>query len=236
MGSRAIGGLLAVVAVSASVAPQAMAQSLVAGDRIRLYDSYGTTGGGEFNADIVGTSAATDFITFCLETNEYFTPGNQLLVSAISTSASNGGAGGGSPDLLDARTAYLFTQFTFGTLGNYDFGSTGSARVSDANSLQRAIWYLENEISYTTLSSDAQGLAWVNEANTAVSSGAWSGLGDVRVLNLMRQDSSGNFTVRAQDQLYMATPVPEPQTYAMLLAGLGLMGFIARRRRQDLGA
>lgn len=28
--------------------------------------------------------------------------------------------------------------------------------------------------------------------------------------------------------------VPEPETYVMLLAGLGLMGTIARRRRQDL--
>ncbi len=27
-----------------------------------------------------------------------------------------------------------------------------------------------------------------------------------------------------------ATPVPEPETYAMFLAGLGLMGFMARRR------
>jgi hypothetical protein len=29
------------------------------------------------------------------------------------------------------------------------------------------------------------------------------------------------------------TPVPEPETYAMLLAGLGLMGAIARRRKQN---
>ena len=27
-------------------------------------------------------------------------------------------------------------------------------------------------------------------------------------------------------------PIPEPETYAMLLAGLGLVGFIARRRKQ----
>jgi hypothetical protein len=28
-------------------------------------------------------------------------------------------------------------------------------------------------------------------------------------------------------------PIPEPETYAMLLAGLGLVGFVARRRRQN---
>lgn len=28
-----------------------------------------------------------------------------------------------------------------------------------------------------------------------------------------------------------AEPVPEPETYAMMLAGLGLMGFVARRRK-----
>jgi hypothetical protein len=31
----------------------------------------------------------------------------------------------------------------------------------------------------------------------------------------------------------MLTPVPEPGTYAMLLAGLGMMGFIARRRMRS---
>lgn len=31
------------------------------------------------------------------------------------------------------------------------------------------------------------------------------------------------------------TPVPEPQTYAMMLVGLGLLGFSARRKNQNLG-
>ena len=30
-----------------------------------------------------------------------------------------------------------------------------------------------------------------------------------------------------------SSPIPEPETYAMLLAGLGLLGFIARRRNTD---
>lgn len=32
-----------------------------------------------------------------------------------------------------------------------------------------------------------------------------------------------------------SAPVPEPESYAMLLAGLGLMGFMLRRRKQNLG-
>jgi hypothetical protein len=31
---------------------------------------------------------------------------------------------------------------------------------------------------------------------------------------------------------FTATPVPEPETYAMMVAGLGLLGFAARRRKQ----
>lgn len=30
-----------------------------------------------------------------------------------------------------------------------------------------------------------------------------------------------------------AAPVPEPETYAMLMAGLGVVGFVARRRRSN---
>ena len=33
----------------------------------------------------------------------------------------------------------------------------------------------------------------------------------------------------------LAPPVPEPETYAMFLAGLGFLGYTARRRRQAFG-
>ena len=35
--------------------------------------------------------------------------------------------------------------------------------------------------------------------------------------------------------LLPTNPIPEPETYAMMLAGLGLLGFVARRRRQSFG-
>ena len=35
----------------------------------------------------------------------------------------------------------------------------------------------------------------------------------------------------AVNNLAIATPVPEPQTYALMVAGLGVLGFLARRRK-----
>jgi probable HAF family extracellular repeat protein len=37
--------------------------------------------------------------------------------------------------------------------------------------------------------------------------------------------------IREHAFLLSVTAVPEPETYAMMLAGLGLMGFVARRRK-----
>lgn len=57
-------------------------------------------------------------------------------------------------------------------------------------------------------------------------------------------NTNGNVTLRidlleggyaAMDNFHITAdvlPIPEPETYAMLLAGLGLVGFIARRRKQ----
>jgi hypothetical protein len=38
------------------------------------------------------------------------------------------------------------------------------------------------------------------------------------------RDANGNSLIFA--------PIPEPESYAMMLAGLGFLGFMARRRKQ----
>lgn len=49
---------------------------------------------------------------------------------------------------------------------------------------------------------------------------------------LAEQDQLAGAAAGAKSQLIVLTaPVPEPETYAMLLAGLGLMGAVARRKR-----
>ncbi|MDZ7890908.1 MAG: SdiA-regulated domain-containing protein [Rhodoferax sp.] len=49
---------------------------------------------------------------------------------------------------------------------------------------------------------------------------------------LAEQDQLSGAAAGAKSQLIvLAAPVPEPETYALLLAGLGLMGTVARRKR-----
>ena len=46
------------------------------------------------------------------------------------------------------------------------------------------------------------------------------------------QDGSSLDPFVKSQLIVLSAPVPEPETYAMMLAGLGLLGFAARRRRQ----
>ena len=43
-------------------------------------------------------------------------------------------------------------------------------------------------------------------------------------------------SLRLYDGVIVPSPVPEPETYAMLLTGLGFLGFAARRRKQKITA
>lgn len=61
---------------------------------------------------------------------------------------------------------------------------------------------------------------------SAVTPGTWS----IHWLNNGRNvPDFSNLTLFARD--IVTTPVPEPETYALMLAGLGALGFVARRRR-----
>jgi hypothetical protein len=58
---------------------------------------------------------------------------------------------------------------------------------------------------------------------------------DVRGISIWNDDFGGiGFDNLKHDVASVVGTVPEPETYGMLLAGLGLLGFVARRRKQKV--
>ena len=64
---------------------------------------------------------------------------------------------------------------------------------------------------------------WTFGSNTLAAGDYW-----VQVSGSVLSNAAGRYYANIA-----LAPVPEPATYGMLLGGLGLLGFMARRRRQD---
>lgn len=190
--------------------------------------------------------------TFCLEPNETMPSATQEYTGFVNSAAVRGGDGGfegGNPlanlpgqstigDPLDQRTAFLFSEFAKGTLAGYDFADSEAVvggRVGTAWALQHAIWYFEDDIGRNDLKEvgNAQHVARVQRAkqfielaDAAVANG-WSGIGDVRALNLYKDN------VYRQDVLvYLPglTYVPAPGAVVLGALGLAVVGGWMRRR------
>ena len=125
-----------------------------------------------------------------------------------------------------------------------DSTSIKSSTAVNESAFQLAIWAIVNDGAAINqsgvfdlnggpiqFSNDSTGSAistaksWLNSLANATS--------NYNAQFLMVQNQGPANSWGAQDVVYftLASPVPEPQTYAMLLAGLGLVGFLARRRK-----
>ena len=78
-----------------------------------------------------------------------------------------------------------------------------------------------NNQSPTTLSLSGNG--YVSYGDNDQTMGTWNFTGN----------PNGNGTTFSFSTGASVTPVPEPEIYAMMAAGLGLMGFVARRRQRN---
>lgn len=206
-------GLLSGLLLANSAQAVPMGVDVVAGDKVKLYDGPGSTGGGEFYVDVLGkgsSSSPYDFTTFCVEKDEFIAFNVAYTVASVSTIAMGGGVNTNSGDPLDSKTAYLYYQFVSGTLAGY------TPTTADANLFQNLIWMYENEHTWTPT---GKALQWHQDALANAGTGLWG----VRVLNLV--DANGKWV---QDQL-VYTGTPEPAS--ILLLGSGLAALAYRRRR-----
>lgn len=108
----------------------------------------------------------------------------------------------------------------------------GSTAI-DQSAFQLAVWEIVNEgasnpynlsLGNFSATADSTGYgtaqSWLTQLNTAPSASAFD-------VNIWTNTSN------MQDVAVFQPAVPEPQTYAMMLAGLGLLGFVSRRRMKQ---
>ena len=110
--------------------------------------------------------------------------------------------------------------------------------ADNSAAFQLAVWEIVNEKSTNSYNLTTGDLTITSGSAGFATAQTWLGLLNTDSSNPLYTVSFWNVNdvggapkaLGAQDVAVFA-PIPEPETYAMLLAGLGLMGFIARRRR-----
>jgi hypothetical protein len=231
---------LAAAAVMAIAAGSALATT------VKVGNSQVGTNGGPFIATVVSGpigiygSGAT-FSTFCLERAEFFTPNKEYtaVVSDRAVSGNNGaeldttlpwyGQSGyiNTSDKLDAKTAYLYTNYVYGTMTSVVNSWTGVP--GNLIALQDAIWNLEGENVSTAGATDGMAASLMNAATAA----GWTTIGNVRVMQLWDTGLGAIGTQAAAVQEHLVI-IPLPPA---ILAGMGLLSVVVagqlRRRSKD---
>ncbi len=164
-------------------------------------------------------------------------PWNTFFISAGDHTSGSGQmfVGNGSPTdgavvwqsgsiAVSASTNYFFEAWVMNVCCNSGYGGPNSASILD---------FSINNVSVGTKTTNL-----ANAGNWEGLSTSWnSGGATSAVLRLINRNTAAGGNDFAIDDISLSIEstvpaVPEPETYAMLVAGLGLMGWVGRRRKQ----
>ena len=161
------------------------------------------------------------------------TMGPELVAPTVSFTAAPGAT-------LGAFIADLGDNGVWGVGNHFVSNTAGELRFTFANMASGAGAYLNhysNALSagYVTITAFGAGNRLLESYSVNLSTGVDSYNAGQFVGFTRNSADIKSFVVSGEgvvvDNLSFAAPVPEPETYAMLLAGLALMGTVARRRK-----
>ena len=142
---------------------------------------------------------------------------------------------------VTARQGYDFSSFGFTEKGDYlmlgsgtSVAVTGQVRLFDVANPNVDITSTllpANPMTHIGVPTDN----WIAQTSTNLSAWNTANTINVTVENLLLASTSLPNSLAFVEKKYVGlsfvtTPVPEAETYAMMLAGLGLIGFVVRRR------
>lgn len=140
---------------------------------------------------------------------------------------------------VTAKSLYQLTAFDLAESGSYTRSSGTSVGVTGTFTVLDDYEGMINTdvTSFATTPFSAASGVWNTAANLTVPVTGWGNNGVVNsvILTISNQlfvtGGAGEILKNAITVNTSVSPVPEAETYAMMLAGLGLVGFMARRTR-----